>query len=365
MTAQLLDHLGGHRGRDAHRAPAAEVPISLPGQKCRDAQRPSAGQGPSNPTGQAQVDARESYAGGAQSPAAGVMPMAAPMARAPRLLDPFLALSADVVGDLEAVRVANENRLRQLTRTGADKDGEERGFGLDATHPDVARLTAIVELIGRAEHDAVLQLQRAMRRHALGPWVRSTVGIGEKQAARLLAAIGDPYWNTLHDRPRTVSELWAFCGFHTLPCGQGRSDAQTSTAAGGQTGSSDPGQRALDTHRTSARVAARRQRGQKDNWSAAAKMRAYLVAESCIKQARSPYRPVYDARRAATSERVHAVACVRCGPSGKPAQPGTAWSAGHQHADALRIVAKRILRDLWRAARDLHVPADPSAAGAH
>ena len=55
-----------------------------------------------------------------------------------RLADPSLMLAADVVDDLERVRIANENRLRQLTRAEVDSDGEERGFGLSADHPDVA-----------------------------------------------------------------------------------------------------------------------------------------------------------------------------------------------------------------------------------
>ena len=61
------------------------------------------------------------------------------------------------------------------------------------------------------------------------------------------------------------------------------------------------------------------------------------------------YRQVYDLRRLTTAERVHATDCPRCGPSGKPAPAGSPWSKGHQHADALRIVGKRILRDLWEA----------------
>ncbi len=49
----------------------------------------------------------------------------------------------------------------------------------------------------------------------------------------------------------------------------------------------------------------------------------------------------------AVADKTHTVECVRCGPSGKPAQPGSPWSKGHQHAHALRVVGKEILRDLW------------------
>ncbi len=65
-----------------------------------------------------------------------------------------------------------------------------------------------------------------------------------------------------------------------------------------------------------------------------------------------PYRQAYEERRLITRDRTHAEACVRCGPSGRPAQPGSTWSDAHKHADGLRIVGKTILRDLWVAAGD-------------
>ena len=49
------------------------------------------------------------------------------------------------------MRISNENRLRQLT------DTTERGFGLTADHPDVARLAALVSKIGD-EDDAAVDL---------------------------------------------------------------------------------------------------------------------------------------------------------------------------------------------------------------
>lgn len=223
-------------------------------------------------------------------------------------------MAAQVVDDLERTRIANENRLRQMTRDETDSDGEERGLGLTTDHPDVARLAGVVDGLVALEHQAVLGLQRAMRRHPLGPWVKEQQGVGEKQAARLLAVIGDPYWNTLHDRPRTVSELWAYCGLHVVP-------------AGGDHG-------ATATHGSA--VAARRVKGKKANWSNDAKTRAYLVAVSCMKSPGSPYRDVYLDRRAHTLV----------------TQPD--WTSGHSHNDALRITSKAILRDLWSAARDLH-----------
>lgn len=287
------------------------------------------------------------------------------------LADPFLALAADVVDDLEKVRIANENRLRQLTRTATDADGEERGFGLTADHPDVARLAALVDMLGDAEHKAVLNLARLLRQHPLHPWIKARVGLGEKQAARLLAAIGDPYWNTLHNRPRTVSELWAYCGYHVLPARRTlrdthvlpaggtnfpadhrHVDALARTVGGEQTG--HPDHSGADAHRVDVGVAAKRARGQRANWSATAKMRAFLIAESCVKQRSSPYRKVYDDARDKYADAVHAVPCVRCGPAGKPAPEGSPLSDGHKHARALRAVAKAVLKDLWREAKRIH-----------
>lgn len=289
-------------------------------------------------------------------PAADVVPLPT----AASLLDPALALAADVLDDIERVRTANENRLRQMTRSVEDSDGELRGFGYDESHPDVARLAAIVEMLKKVEHDATLQLQRQLRRHPLGVWVKSTKGVGEKQGARLLAAIGDPYINSAKNAPRTVSALWAYCGLHVVP-GQTATAAHSMNAGDG----GDSGQGESANHLGSAGVAPKRRRGERANWSTKAKTKAYLIAESCLKQLSphcrtshegdgdqtlnagpavrhlhgcncSPYRVTYDERRAHTAV----------------SRPD--WTHGHSHNDALRVVSKEILKDLWRAARDWH-----------
>lgn len=223
-----------------------------------------------------------------------------------------LARYGDILDDLENTRMANANRYGALARAGAVGSAEAN------------LLADLVEGLEHLEHQATLGLSKAMRRHPLGPWVKRTVGIGEKQGARLLAAIGDPYWNAAADRPRRgPAELWAYCGLHVLE-----------SPGGG--------------------VAARRQKGQRSNWNGLAKSRVWLIAGSCVKQVRSPYREVYDKRRAATLGRVHQVECVRCGPSGHPALPGSPWPKAHQHADALRVVGKAVLRDLWVESREAH-----------
>jgi len=277
-------------------------------------------------------------------------------------------MCADVVDDLEAVRCANENRLRQLT------DTSELGHGLTIDHPDVKQLQNLVDALIAAEHQAVLNLQRAMRKHPLGPWVKAHNGIGEKQAARLLASIGDPYWNDLYDRPRTVRELYSFCGYGVVELGaaQLHRDSQHATDGtttldpaqkfadshvwcGGVTQRDTSSQTATDSHRMLAvGVAPHRRKGEKVTWSTDARKRIWLIADKCIMVTSSPYREVYEKGRAQYADAIHKVECKQCGPKGKPALPGSPLSAGHQHARARRLIAKQILKDLWREAKRLH-----------
>lgn len=250
----------------------------------------------------------------------------------PVLLDPMLALLAETLEDFEGARIQTGNRREVLTRTEPDADGVMRGFGLTAEQ--AAPYAAIADEMARLEKMAVRELERQMRRHPLGPWVASQKGLGEKQVARLLAKIGDPYWNTRDGGPRTVSQLWSYCGFSTVPAGTG-----------------------------GARVAPTRQRGGQCNWSTGARMRCYNIAVSIMKQKGSPYRPVYDAARAKYADAVHAVPCVRCGPKGHPAPAGSPLSEGHKHGRALRAVSKKMLKELWRASRDIHLAREVGGGG--
>lgn len=323
-------------------APAPAGTNFLPGQMLADTQAPIAGQDQISPQADAlstpsvpppagiKTDDGGRAAADAQARSAPVVPL---------LDDPTLALAADMLDDLERVKIASQNRLRSLTDDTPDTDGVLRGSAMPLTHPEVARLAALVQMVEAAEHQAVLNLQRAMRNHPLGPWVKAQRGIGEKQAARLLAKIGDPCVNATAGTYRTVSQLWAYCGLHVV--------------AGG-----DPGQTPTDTQLACAGVAARRQKGQKANWSTDAKTRAWLIVQSCMKQLDtscktdtgiaehvegcgcSPYRVVIDQRRQRT------------------ATTHPEWTPGHSLNDAMRVASKRLLRDLWREARRCHGFAD-------
>lgn len=299
--------------------PAAHTSDS--GHSRHDAQSWTAAVGTNFPADQGRSDNQHGYVGGEQgrNGSDATTSDTSPM-RGPSLSDPFLALAADVLDDLETVRIANENRYRQLTRTEADSDGEERGFGLDDTHPDVARLGALVDSLRKAEHQTGLNLNRLLRQHPLGPWVKAQKGIGEKQAARLLAVVGDPYVNEQTGEIRTVSQLWAYCG-HGDPA---RRKFKGMTQA--------------DLFRLGNPVA---------------KSRLWLISTAVLK-AQGPLVTAYYDRKTATEGRLHASTCVRCGPSGNPAPEGSPWSDAHRHADALRVLGKTILRELWIEAKRLH-----------
>jgi hypothetical protein len=182
-------------------------------------------------------------------------------------------------------------------------------------------------------------------------WQQMTPGIGEHTLARLLGTIGDPYlarpqhWEDrpgakggkddplrvlVDDEPyvRNLAKLWAYCGIgdpaRKRRAGMTKDEA---TALG--------------------------------NWKA--KTALWLMAVAIVKSpsARGTrYRKIYDEARLRYANRVHDRPCPQCKGSSKVGDP---WKGSHQHAAALRLLGKEILRDLWEIARDIH-QAEPRAA---
>lgn len=221
---------------------------------------------------------------------------------------PLLALQGQFLSDLEAVRIANENRLRALR--------DDLGI---VTGPEITTAEALREVFATAENEVTKDLRRALRQTPFHGWISQAVGLGDKQSARLLAIIGHPRWRYDNEagewQARSIAQLWSYCGYAVV---NGKAPA--------------------------------RRRGEQARYNTEARVRAFLIAESCIKQMHSPYRKVYDDGRAKYADSVHEQACVRCGPKGNPADPGSPLSDGHKHARALRLVAKTVLKDLWLAA---------------
>lgn len=226
-----------------------------------------------------------------------------------------LRIWAEMFDDAQKARIANANRA-------------ERG-GVD---PLVYQ--SHLKALEAAEHQCGLAMRHRLRRVAspqIIEWQKNTKGIGEHLLARLLGHLGHPVWATPHhwegqgnkqvlitDPPfeRTVGQLWQYCG-HGAPARKTKGMTAAQLAAQG-----DP----------------------------SLKMIVHLISEACMKTMSSPYRLVYEDARITYADKTHTATCVRCGPSGKPAQIGDPWSAGHQHAAALRRVGKEFLRDLWRVA---------------
>lgn len=275
---------------------------------------------------------------------------------------PVLAMASAMLDDLELVRIANENRLRQLVRVGLDKDDLHRGFELmppgitvgedekvvdvilfeAAQHVEIQKAAGKVRLgrpktwdpfvwqmclvlppMIKANNDATKNLEIAIQDHPMHEWIKEQRGLGDKQVGRLLACIGDPYWHNKADRPRGLYELWAYCGYSVTEQG----------------------------------LAPARKRGVRGTWSPEARMRLRMISESCMKSG-GPFRTIYDDTKLKYAEATHHLVCVRCGPSGAPAQPDSPLSKNHIHARALRKVSKEVLRGLWREARRIHLEAD-------
>lgn len=238
--------------------------------------------------------------------------------------DPILGTLAATVSDLEDIRISLSNRLYSLTHGEQDADGVLRTYGLPDDDPAVLAVQELLEGAQRLEKAAVKALEKRMKKHVLYKWVEDNKGIGAKSAARLLSAIGDPYMKELYVeeewkqyrrvlKPRTISELWAYCGYSVVDG-----------------------------------AAPRRMKGKQVNWNPEARTRVWLMAETSVK-CKGTYKPVYDEAKAQALANPHKVDCPRC-----KAKAGEPLSAGHAHARALRRVSKEILRDLWLLSKEWH-----------
>ena len=139
------------------------------------------------------------------------------------------------------------------------------------------------------------------------------------------------------------SHVWSYCGLHVLPSGRAPSGSDLSKL---KSEFPDKG------------------------WSP--RLRAYAIvrlADPCIKLRRSPYRGVYELRRERTSlthpnmlkegggcrfcdmahekNRKNNVKGWDCSAMVIDDKRGHHWTDGHSFADAKRVVAKAILKDLW------------------
>lgn len=205
-----------------------------------------------------------------------------------------LRVWAEMFHDFQKARIACANRA-------------ERG-GVD---PDTYRPQ--LEVMEQAEKVLGAAMRKEYRRSApkaIVEWQKAQKGIGDHLLARLLGCIGHPryaepyHWEgtgaervLIADEPfeRRVSDLWSYCGHGDVTRKRRKGQTPEEAAAGGKPD---------------------------------AKMLVHLMAESCVKSG-GPYRAIYDERRMDT------------------AITHPEWTKGHSHNDALRVMGKAILRDLW------------------
>lgn len=216
-----------------------------------------------------------------------------------------LALYADLFHMAESMRIAAMNRLRNWLR---DTFPEEQWPNLDLSDdalldperwpriPNDIR-PIILDLLLPMERSMERLMVRAVRQHPLWPWLSSIPGIGPSLAARLLYRMGD-----LRRFP-SPAHLWSYAGL------------------GG------PGwkQRPHSWPLTSV---------------------CYLIAEQFVRHRESPYRLVYEQRKAYEASRPWCGQCHLKGESG----PRDHCIPLHTDRKARRYTVKRFLKDLWRVA---------------
>lgn len=176
---------------------------------------------------------------------------------------------------------------------------------------DLSVTAAAIEPCTKARHEIELEMQRIARRLPVYPWAKSIKGLGDRALAVIVAEAGD-----LSAYPKK-GHLWKRLGLAPF---EGKA-CSTWRAKGGLTAE----------QWTEAGYAPRRR----------AEIYA-LISEPLFRAqtvANGPYRAIYDRRREAT------------------AATHPDWTKAHSHMDALRVMTKYLIRDLWVAWRaEIAVP---------
>jgi hypothetical protein len=244
-----------------------------------------------------------------------------------RKTEAVISLVVSSLDGMELTRIQVSNRAEQATRAEPDSDGIMRGLALPPDSPLARLLLDTTEDLHKSEMRLTHQLETLMKTHPLAPWISARRGMGLKTVGRLIGTIGDPYLRssiaddgTWVQAPRGVYQLYAYTGMHVRDDG----------------------------------VAPYRQKGVQSTWSERARKCLYNIAVAQRYSKLNYYRPVYDTAKAKALADVHDLLCPRCGPSGRPAQPGSPLGKAHAEGRALRAVSKQVLKEMWRHSRAMH-----------
>ena len=237
-----------------------------------------------------------------------------------------IRILADTVDDVEKMRIALANRIRFL---------EE----------DVDYLTGPLEGAEKIEGLAVKGLEKTMKEHPLFPWIQGRKGIGSKSFGRFLGTLTSAggktedgeeippsgityYYQALEDQPvekveRTVSKLWAYCGF-------------------------DPNRK--------------KEKGKKAKWNHLAKMRLYVIADAAYQKrcttCQEQGRELREAGIKGWAPPPAGCTCTEDGYFERASYDAAriAWqdrdtTDKHRHNHALRVTCKEFLKDLYNEAK--------------
>lgn len=203
-------------------------------------------------------------------------------------------------GDREKVN-SRSSRIVAAALAGKDQKAEDAEI-YGALAFDLATVASAIEPCIKARHEIELEMKRIVRKLPIYQWAKSVKGFGELGLAVLLAEAGD-----LSTYPKK-GHLWKRLGLAPFE---------------GQ---------AYSTWRMKGGLSA-------DDWTEAGyspRRRAEVyacVSESLFRHqtvSQGPYRAIYDRRRATTAE----------------SHPD--WTKAHSHMDALRVMTKVLVRDLWK-----------------
>lgn len=275
----------------------------------------------------------------------------------------------------ESFEDAQDHRNRLMNRLGLRADGTEQTTG--ARVPP-ALFEQLVAPLRAQEHVIALAMRGCYRRVAppgVVEWQKQMFGIGEHLLARFLGSLGHPriaapfHWEGEgEDRKlipdlmfeRTLRQLWAYCGHgdpgrkkrkgmsaeeaftlgnprckmlvHLLAVASMKCRVEPSASAAAIEPAADPADLTepetpspSPDQSTAATTAKDRSAGRD---SSVGQPNGNPSATSCAADRR--YRSIYDEARVKYADR-------------------DGWTPGHQHAAALRLVGKEILRDLWVA----------------
>ena len=227
----------------------------------------------------------------------------------------MVGMAAKALDDIEGARIRAGQRYDILTksRDELDEDGLSRGHGVPEDAKAAVMLRNLHESYMEAEKLAVKNLEYTVKQTVFADFIRDTKGLGMKTAGRLLACTYDPYWHYGEDRPRLVSELWAYCGMSVV-----NGSAQ------------------------------KRKKGVVSNWNDDARKRLYVITDGFIKQgAGGPYRELYDDYKAKYEPiEVDGKELFWRDEGDEPI------SKGHVDNRARRLMSKELLKRMWIVSRD-------------